>query len=72
MLKNTNDETVTPKGMAQQVLLDAILAKIEFIDEDILLRDATVRENRLVLEQSVKLAKRIAKLLGFDPETILT
>ena len=72
MLKNTKDETVTPKGMAQQVLLDAILAKIEFIDEDILLRDATKRENRLVLEQSEKLAKRIAKLLGFDQETILT
>ena len=70
MLKNNKDEAVTPKGMAQQVLLDAILAKIEFIDEDILLRDATKRENRLVLEQSVKLAKRIAKLLGFNPNLI--
>jgi hypothetical protein len=70
-MRDYNGDHTTPKQLAEQILMDAISSKLEFIDESLETDHLTPAERAKVDDQAFKIAKRIASLLHFDPESFL-
>ena len=56
---------VTPKRLAQQIIVDTLRVKLEFLDEGGECPEMTEREAALVREQMYKLTARVYKMMGF-------
>lgn len=67
-MKNCDGNHTTPKTLAQQIIMDAVSAKMEFFSEDIELDHLTDRQKEQVYDQGQKLAKRIAKMLNYNED----
>lgn len=67
MIKWT-DETVTPKRLAQELIMDAVAVARGYWGENssVTFEDMTERERTLVDEQLEKLGDRVARMMGFE------
>ena len=65
MIKNNAGERTTPKLLAQEILIDALAVKLEFLGEDTGFDDLTDREKDIVGDQVVKQVNRIRKMFGW-------
>lgn len=68
-MKDYLGNRTTPKMVAESILMNQICAKLEFIGEDAQISNMTDAQRQLVYTQSVKIAKRLAKVLHYDPES---
>jgi hypothetical protein len=67
VIKGYHDERLTPKQMAQDMLMDAMQRVGYQVYEGGIGEEWTDREKALVLEQLEKQFRRIEKYLGYDP-----
>lgn len=70
-MNDFNGNHTTPKQLAEQVLMDAISCRLEFIDESQEIDHLTDKQKEQVYGQVYKVAKRLAKQLHFDPDSFL-
>ncbi len=68
-MKDYAGNHTTPKQMAEQILMDAIVGRMEFFIESQEMDGFTEAQKRQVYRQAVKIAKRTAKVMHFDPES---
>lgn len=65
-MKTSDGKHTTPKTLAEDILMDAISAKMEFFGESGEVRHLTAKQKGKVFEQAHKVANRLAKRLGYD------
>jgi hypothetical protein len=59
----------TPKLLAEDILMNAICVALEFMGENAQVQHLSKAEKLKVYGQSVKVAKRLAKVLHYQPES---
>jgi len=65
VIKNNAGERTTPKQLAQEILIDAIETKLEFLNEDTGMDDLTLVEFDRVADQFIKQYNRVRKMCGW-------
>jgi hypothetical protein len=68
-MKDYSGKPTTPKMMAEGILMSQICVKLEFFGEEDRIAHLTNSQKKLVYAQSVKISKRLAKVLHYQPES---
>jgi predicted amidophosphoribosyltransferase len=68
-MKDYAGNKITPKQLAEQILADAIDAKMEFFLECAELDHLTENQKQKTFNQAQKIAQRLAKQLHFRPDS---
>lgn len=68
-MKDCSGKHTTPKTMAESILMNQVCAKLEFIGEDAQIAHLSMAQRKLVYVQSVKIAKRLATVMHYDPDS---